>query len=78
MASALVRADGNWVEGDRFWNRDAEIETLIERIDEGAHSLIVAYLEESQEGFVFISNLLRDWWFGRNRAFFVAAAEREA
>jgi len=42
MAQALVRADGNWVEGDRFWNRDAEIETLIERIDEGAHSLIVA------------------------------------
>ncbi len=38
----LKRALGNWVEGDRFWNREAEMELLIEYLEEGAHLLIVA------------------------------------
>lgn len=38
----LKRATGNWVVGDRFWDREVEIELLIERLDEGAHLLLVA------------------------------------
>jgi len=36
----LKRAQGNWVVGDRFWNRDQDIESFIGRIDEGAHVLL--------------------------------------
>ena len=32
----------NWVEGDKFWDRELEIEFLKERIDEGAHILLIA------------------------------------
>ena len=28
----LAKAGGNWVEGDRFFDRDAEIEALAERV----------------------------------------------
>ncbi len=38
----LKRALGNWVEGDRFWDREAELELLLEYLEEGAHLLIVA------------------------------------
>lgn len=38
----LKRALGNWVDGDRFWNREAELELLLEYLEEGAHLLIVA------------------------------------
>ena len=42
MKKDLIRADGNWVEGKRFWNRETEVELLIERIEEGSHTRIVA------------------------------------
>ncbi len=43
MADAkLKRALGTWVEGDRFWDREAELEMLLEYLEEGAHLLIVA------------------------------------
>jgi len=42
MIGKLVRAEGNWVEGDRFWNRMEEVRLLMDRIREGGHSLIVA------------------------------------
>ncbi len=42
METKLKQANGNWVEGDRFWNRDKDIELFIEKIDEGAHLLLVA------------------------------------
>ena len=32
---ALRKAGGNWVEGDRFFDREAEIEALAERVREG-------------------------------------------
>ena len=32
----LLRAGGNWVEGDKFWDRKAEIELFIGYIDEGS------------------------------------------
>ncbi len=38
----LMQANGNWVEGDRFWDRENDIELLIEKLDEGAHILLVA------------------------------------
>src|SRR5262245_11558983 len=39
---SLKRATGNWVIGERFWDRETELELFQERIDEGAHILLVA------------------------------------
>jgi hypothetical protein len=38
----LERAVGNFVTGDKFWNRDREIKTFVEYLDEGAHILMAA------------------------------------
>ena len=38
----LKQAHGNWVEGDRFWDRESDIELLIGKLDEGAHILLMA------------------------------------
>ena len=38
----LRMATGNWVVGDRFWDRDDDMELIIQRVDEGAHLLLVA------------------------------------
>ena len=38
----LRKAGGNWVEGDRFFDRGAEIEALTERVRDGAHTLLTA------------------------------------
>lgn len=38
----LMRAHGNWVVGERFWDRESELELLIEYLEEGAHVLLVA------------------------------------
>ncbi len=38
----LRKAGSNWVEGDRFFDRDAEIRALTERIREGTHTLLTA------------------------------------
>ena len=38
----LKQAQGNVVTGDRFWDREKDIELLTKRIDEGAHVLLVA------------------------------------
>lgn len=42
MQRTLVQAHGNWVEGERFWNREHDKALMIERLDEGAHILLVA------------------------------------
>ena len=42
MRKKLKQAHGNWVEGDRFWNREADIELLTRKLAEGAHILLVA------------------------------------
>jgi hypothetical protein len=42
MKKKLKQAFGNWVEGERFWNRETDIELLIGKLDEGAHILLVA------------------------------------
>ncbi len=33
---------GNWVEGDRFWGREADLKIFVSRIDAGAHQLLIA------------------------------------
>ena len=38
----LEKAGGNWVEGDRFFDRDVEIEALAERVRNGTHTLLTA------------------------------------
>lgn len=42
MKRKLIQANGNVVEGDRFWDRKADIELLKDRLEEGAHILLVA------------------------------------
>lgn len=37
----LKQAHGNWVDGDRFWDREHEIRVFIDRLDEGAHILLI-------------------------------------
>ena len=39
---ALRKAGGNWVAGDRFFDREVEIEALMERVDDGTHTLVTA------------------------------------
>ena len=38
----LRKAGGNWVEGDRFFDREAEVEALTERVRDGTHTLLTA------------------------------------
>ena len=38
----LRKAGGNWVEGDRFFDREAELEALLERVRDGTHTLLTA------------------------------------
>ncbi len=38
----LKKAGSNWVDGDRFHNRDAELESLAGRASDGTHTLITA------------------------------------
>ena len=40
--TTLKMAQGNWVEGDRFWGREADLKLFMSRIDEGAHQLLIA------------------------------------
>lgn len=34
----LRKAGGNWVDGDRFFDREVEIEALVERVEDGTQS----------------------------------------
>ena len=38
----LRKAGGNWVAGEHFFNREVEIEALLERIEDGTHTLVTA------------------------------------
>jgi len=42
MAERLKQSQGNVVTGDRFWDREKDIELFIEKIEEGANILLVA------------------------------------
>jgi hypothetical protein len=41
-SARLKMAHGNWVDGDRFWGREADLRVFISRIDAGAHQLLIA------------------------------------
>lgn len=41
-AKTLKLGHGNWVDGDRFWDREAEIALFTRWVEEGAHILLVA------------------------------------
>jgi hypothetical protein len=38
----LTREVGNWVSGDKFWDRESELQSFIEQLDEAAHMLLTA------------------------------------
>ena len=38
----LRKAGGNWVDGDRFFDRESELEALTERVRDGTHTLLTA------------------------------------
>lgn len=42
MTRTLRQAQGNWVDGDRFWGREGDIRILTRMIDDGAHISLVA------------------------------------
>ena len=39
---SLRKAGANWVEGDRFFDRESELEALTERVRDGTHTLLTA------------------------------------
>lgn len=39
---ALKKAGANWVEGDKFFDRERDLEALAERVRDGAHTLLTA------------------------------------
>ena len=38
----MRKAGGIWVDGDKFFDREAELEALTERVQEGTHTLLTA------------------------------------
>ncbi len=42
MTTQLRKAGANWVDGDRFFDRKAELEDLRERVQNGTHTLLTA------------------------------------
>ena len=42
MKTQLRKAGANWVDGDRFFDREAELEALMERVHDGTHTLLTA------------------------------------
>lgn len=42
MTTQLRKAGANWVDGDRFFDREAELEELEERVRNGTHTLLTA------------------------------------
>ena len=37
-----LRMSSNWVDGDRFFDREAELQLLRERVENGTHTLLTA------------------------------------
>lgn len=42
MAELLRKAGSNWVDGERFYDRQIELDALTERVHEGTHTLLTA------------------------------------
>ena len=39
---ATLRMSSNWVDGDRFFDREVELQLLRERVENGTHTLLTA------------------------------------
>ena len=42
MIQELRKAGANWVDGDRFFDRESELKRLMERVQDGTHTLLTA------------------------------------
>lgn len=42
MSQELKKAGANWVDGDRFFDRESELKSLMERVQDGTHTLLTA------------------------------------
>ena len=42
MTTELRKAGANWVDGDRFFDRETELQALTERVRDGTHTLLTA------------------------------------
>lgn len=42
MTQELRKAGANWVDGDRFFDRESELKGLMERVQDGTHTLLTA------------------------------------
>ena len=42
MSQELRKAGANWVDGDRFFDRESELKSLMERVQDGTHTLLTA------------------------------------
>ena len=62
----MNKAGGNWVAGDDFFDREAELEALAERVKEGTHTLLTAQRRIGEGAYRFMSGLLQDWWRTRH------------
>ena len=88
MTVGLRKAGGNWVEGDRFFDREAEIEALMERVEDGTHTLVTAQRRMGKTSLVRellrrlredgTSGLVEDWWRARQARGFVLFSKRLA
>jgi len=38
----LQREAGNWVSGEKFWDREVEVQSFLEHLQEGANLLLTA------------------------------------
>ncbi|MCP4213132.1 MAG: ATP-binding protein [bacterium] len=77
----LITEVGPWVENERFWNREAEIESLIQRLNEGANILITAPRRIGKTSLIRETENrikeVKDWWRARFSFQHIPAAERE-
>ena len=75
---SLRKAGWNWVDGDRFFDREVEIKALSSRVRDGTHTLQHdGYLASEGNGYRFVSGLLEDWWRARHGRHFVPIDERQ-
>lgn len=61
---SLGRAGGNRFEGDRFFDREVEIAALLERAEDGTHTLVTARRRMAKTSLVG-EVLRRSGWSGR-------------
>ena len=63
--SGLKKAGSNWVEGDRFFDRHAELGVLADRVRNGTHTLLTAQRRMGKTSLVreLLRRLSAEWRF---------------